>query len=75
MGSPTGLIVKTLKGGFRKSGFPSLLLNIKVAPTFMKIRKSKRRLKIEWVDIIKPEKETFWKKFIMWFKKSFWDWS
>ena len=39
----------------------------------MKIKKSKRRLKVEWIDKIKPEKETFWKKFIMWFKKSFWD--
>lgn len=35
----------------------------------------KRRFKIEWIE--KPvEKElTLWDRFIIWFKKSFWDWS
>lgn len=33
----------------------------------------KRRFRVEWIEKIVEKRPTFWRRFIIWFKKSFWD--
>ena len=33
----------------------------------------RRRFKVEWVGKPVEKKVTFWRRFIIWFKKSFWE--
>ena len=39
----------------------------------MKRQVKKRRRKVEWVDKPIEKNLTFWDRFVIWFKKSFWE--